>query len=497
MRNIKYILVIISLSILFSACKKDLVGLNENPNDSTTVDPALLFKQSLKDGAGSYNSDVDVEQWSIMNWCMYLATRGGVAVGDEYVVPSGKDALWTEQFSRALMGAQQTINLSSDPSMVNLNAAAKIWKVFLFHKITDLWGEIPYSEALKGYSDLTYAPKYDTQKEIYYAMLKDLKDAVSGIDQSKAMAFSESDLIYMGNMDHWTRFANSLRLRIATHLKYVDAEKYASEMNDLQNQLLIDGNTQSAIFPFNSEKKNHLYEVVYSQQAATRNNPSHFLTELLSSTNDPRISIFLDVTPRSVIYPWEKKYKGVPNLLENTNTTWSSFQNDWTDISPIGNWFLRDETPGVFIGYSEVCFLKAEAALEGLWSGSADEFLKDGIRANIDFYGYYGEIEHQLNATKVDDYLASIQTIDLETIITQKWISFTFENGYEAYVEYRRTGFPVLTDYDNNPINKSIFPNRLPYPSTENSLNNTHYSEAIARQGTDDEFTKLWWDTNH
>lgn len=496
MQSIKYTILLLSVITLFSACKKDLVSLNENPNEDITVNPAFLFKQSLKDGAGSYNSDVNLEQWSLMNWTMYIATRGGIAASDEYVVPSGKDAFWDEQFSGALIGAQETINLTSDPSLVNLNAAAKIWKVFLFQRITDLWGELPYSEALKGYSDLKYAPKYDTQKEIYYTMLKDLKDAVSGIDQSKAMSFAENDLIYFGNMDNWARFANSLRLRIATHLKFADPEKYASEISDLQNQLLIENNIQSSIFPFNAEKKNHLYEAVYSQQAATQNNPSHFLVELLKSSNDPRISIFLEIAPYSVIRPWEEKYKGIPNLLENTNEEWSEFEDDWTDVSPIGDWFLRNETPGVFLGYSEVCFLKAEAALDGLWSGSANEFLEDGIRANIDFYESYGGAEYQLNATEVEDYISTIQIVDLETIITQKWISFTFENGYEAYVEYRRTGFPVLTDYDNNPINKSIYPNRLPYPSTENSLNSINYSEAVSRQGADDEFTKLWWDTN-
>lgn len=244
------------------------------------------------------------------------------------------------------------------------------------------------------------------------------------------------------------------------------------------------------------QKKNHLYEADFTGQAVTQNNPSHFFVEKLKNTNDPRISIFLDKAPISAIYTWLDEYKGVPNLVPNNSPIWGSFQNDWTDISPIGNWFLRAETPGVLISYAEVCFLKAEATLEGQWPGNAKDYLEDGIRANIDFYETHGTSEHQLNSADVENYIASISTTDLETIITQKWISFAFENGYEAYTEYRRTGFPKLKDYNNQNIDNSIFPKRLPYPSNEISLNGENYSRAISRQGADDEFTQLWWDVN-
>lgn len=496
MKKIIHILPLLIIVIL-SSCKKDLTGLNENPNEPTWAEPSYLFKQSLKDGAGSYNSDVNVEQWALMNWNMYIATRGGVTPGDEYLVPSGKDALWSEQYTGALMSAQQTITLCRDSlKYVNLKSAARIWKVFLFHRLTDLWGEIPYSEALKGYSDLNYAPKYNTQKEIYYAMLKELAESVNAFDDNITFDHAENDLIYNGDINLWKRFANALRLRLATHIKYVDTEKYNLEMGSLQNQMLIESNSQSALFPFNMQKKNHLYEADFTGQAVTQNNPSHFFVEKLKNTNDPRISIFLDKAPISAIYTWLDEYKGVPNLVPNNSPVWNSFQNDWTDLSPIGNWFLRAETPGIFISYAEVCFLKAEAALEGQWPGNARDYLEDGIRANIDFYETHGTSEHQLNSIEVESYISSIGTVNLETIITQKWISFAFENGYEAYTEYRRTGFPQFKDNNNQNIDESIFPKRLPYPSNEISLNGENYSRAISRQGADDEFTQLWWDVN-
>jgi hypothetical protein len=92
--------------------------------------------------------------------------------------------------------------------------------------------------------------------------------------------------------------------------------------------------------------------------------------------------------------------------------------------------------------------------------------------------------------------VASLPPVNQENIITQKWISFTFQNGYEAYAEYRRTGFPIYTDYTGLPINTNVFPNRLTYPPTESNLNSANYNAALTNQGADVAGTKVWWDGN-
>lgn len=490
-------IIIILLSLIFSSCKKNFTELNVNPNEVTNVDPALLFKQSLKDGAGSYNTDVNAEQWGLMNWVMFMGAKGGIIQGEEYTIPGSKDALWNEQYSNALMNVQEVINLHSDSTeYVNQISVARIWKVFLFQRITDLWGQIPYSDALKGYSDLNYMPKYDTQKNIYYNMLSELKEASENIDPNSSFFDADVDLIFNGDIVKWQKFANSLRLRLAIRIKFIDNEKYTEELAEIQNLILISQNQESALFPFNSEKKNHLYEAFYTNQADVQNNPSKFLVDLLVNTNDPRIKIFLQKTPLSEAMPWIPEYQGVPNLLLNTASEWDAFDANWGDISKIGTWFLRDETPGVFMSYAEVCFLKAEAALDGFFQGNAQNLYKEGITANMEFYSLYGEDEHQISETEISVYLNSISSVDLENIITQKWLTFVFENGYEAYSEYRRTGFPILKYYDETEIDNTIFPKRFPYPSTEINLNGENYTNAVNEQGEDNEFTKVWWNTN-
>jgi len=495
----RYIILVLHalvISVLFTACKKDLAELNVNPNEPSTTDPNYLFRYALQQGTGNYNSDVNLEQWGLMNWTMFMASRGGLEPGKEYVIPSGKDDFWREQYSSALSNSQMIIDMAADdPEMTNMKAAAIIWKINLSYKLTDLWGDIPYSDALNGISELNYAPVYDSQEAIYHSMLDDLKLAVESFDNGKMFFENDADLIYKGNMGDWIAFGNSLRLKLATRINGADYSTYEKVINELLDQPMISENPQSALFPYNSVVKNHLYETMFRGESVIQNNPSKFMVDLLLDFEDPRLPVFCEKAPLSFL-PIFDDYNGVPNLVPNNDPIWETYNpdGDWGDISRIGNWFLRNETPGVIMSYAEVCFLKAEAALLGLWSESYDELVKEGIRANMEFYGEYGEEDHMIPEGDIEEYLNNLPETNLEQIITQKWITFVFENGYEAYAEYRRTGYPVLKDYYGQPINDAVFPLRMIYPYSEFTLNRENYNKAIAGQGPDNEFTKLWWD---
>ena len=142
--------------------------------------------------------------------------------------------------------------------------------------------------------------------------------------------------------------------------------------------------------------------------------------------------------------------------------------------------------------YAEMCFLKAEAVLNGNWPGDPMEYLKAGIRASMEVMNTWAE-SPKISEMEISNYLNQLQTVDLETIITQKYIHFTFENVFEAYADYRRTGFPVLLDYYGEPIDQSIFPKRLKYPYSEFTYNRDNYLQAIEQQGIDSQLTPIWW----
>lgn len=494
-------LLLILTVLLFNACTKDLTELNVNPDQPLTTDPGYIFSYVLQQGTGNYNSDVSLEQWGLMNWVMYLASREGVEEGREYPIPSAKDDFWREQYTNTLANAQIIVNMAEDdPGMDNMKAAASIWQVYIFSMLTDLWGDIPYSEALKGMTELDFSPAYDRQSDIYKAMIMHLHEAVSTLDAQKLFFDPQYDLIYNGNVDHWKALGNSLMLRLATRVNKVNFDYYVSVVHGLQNQPLISNQEESAIFPFNAERKNHLWETMYRNESTIQNNPSKFFVDMLVERNDPRVKVFFEEAPLSFL-PFIPKYKGVPNLLPNNDPHWNNYNvneslgipGEWGDISRIGEWFLNDNTPGVIMNYSEVCFLLAEAALHGLWDDSPDQLMKQGVEGNIRFFNLYGNTQNHIPESEISIFVLNLPEATLKEIITQKYISFGFEQGYEAYAEYRRTGYPVLTKHDGSGIDKSIFPLRLPYPNSEYTLNRKNYDEAVGNQGPDNEFTPIWW----
>lgn len=494
--------IFIVLLILLGGCKNNLTDLNVNPDQPLSTNPNYVFNYVLQQGMGNYNSDVTLEQWGLMNWVMYMAARDGVEPGKEYEVPGGKDAFWREQFTNTLSNAQLIVDMAADdPSMVNMKAASEIWQVYIFQMITDLWGDIPYAETLKGMTELQFTPAYDRQDEIYEALIQKLKSATTAFDASEKFFNPESDIIYNGDLQKWEAFGNALLLRLATRINQIDFEKYAEVVEYLKDKPMISNQEGAAIFPFNSVMKNHLWETMFRNESTVQNNPSKFFVDLILERDDPRVKVFFEEAPLSFL-PFIDEYKGVPNLLPNNSPEWENYnlnddlgvEGEWGDISKIGNWFLNNNTPGVIMNYSEVCFLLAEASLNGLWDEDANDLLKDGMKANMEFYNLYSSENNSIAQEEIDDYVNDLPEASLEEIITQKWISFAYEQGYEAYAEYRRTGFPRLVDYLGDPVDQDIFPVRVPYPYSEFTLNNVNYNAAIEMQGPDDKFTKIWWD---
>lgn len=481
---------ILSLGVI-SSCRKSMDELNVNPNAPQTVNPDYLFTYAVVKGMNSYITNANVHYWLLMNWNMYFATLGGVDAGKEYDSNDGKDAIWMEHYSQALINAREVQRLTEgNHYLINKNAIARIWQVYLFSQLTDLFGDIPYSQALNGISTLNLSPAYDHQQQLYSSLLNVLKESVASMDASQAVFPGNSDPIFKGSVVKWTQFANALRLRLAMRLSVADPVLAQQEIADLQQASFPASNADNAYFPYNGEIRNPLYDLIQSGQSGGKTYPSKYLIDKLKTLNDPRIKVFAQYTVESQVIGIPD-YEGVPNLVPTGSSIWSNYNSDASDVSKIGTWFLKQEAPGMILSYAEVCLLKAEAALNGWWSGNAQQLYEAGVTANMQSYTGSG-----LTAAEITAYVSSLPAVSQENIITQKWISFTYQNGYEAYAEYRRTGFPVLTDYTNTPVNPALFPNRLTYPATELNLNSANYQAAIASQGPDLPSTKVWWDRN-
>ena len=212
---LKLLLVSVIIVLISSCNKASLTDLNKNPNATETAVPDYLFTGAIL-ATPAFNYSVLAEGMQ------YFSTYKEVpAIGDKFYSFNGTVAPFDSFYVSKLNRLSQLEALLQGPDDVNKNALVQILKVYEFHQLTDVAGDIPYSEALKGKVNLT--PKYDTQKDIYTDMLNKLDAAASALDPSKP-SFGNADLFYKGDVTKWKKFAYTLMLRLAMRLTNVDAD---------------------------------------------------------------------------------------------------------------------------------------------------------------------------------------------------------------------------------------------------------------------------------
>lgn len=470
-------------ALILASCGDRFEEINANPNQPNVTNPDFLWTEAVVVGAGQFGTGVHTEIWTLMEWTMMMGDLNGYPIGGNPYAFSGdwNDELWIEWYSRLLAPVNEIIRLTQDdPFMVNKHAIARIWRAWAFHRITDLWGDVPYSQALKGANpgdNAVLTPEYDAQSAIYLDLLHELKDAEASLDADKPN-FGNADPVYAGDVDLWRKFANTLRLRLAIRISNADlatAQIHGSDVIAEGN--LITSNAEGAHFTFAAQALGPFYELEATGQGMR--NPSQFLIDHLKTTNDPRLAIYAEATTESIIFG-SPDYAGVPNLLTTQEVT---AYNDFNS-SGVGSYFLAQSTPGTTISFAESCFLQAEAALLGM-GGNAQIQYEAGVRAHMDYLN--------VSSSDIDDFLATDGAFDgtLEQIITQKYLTFIYKDGFEAFAEYRRTGFPVLKDSNGDPIAMGSIPERLPYPPNEISLNGTNVS--AVGEGINDFSSPVWW----
>ncbi|MFV0507013.1 MAG: SusD/RagB family nutrient-binding outer membrane lipoprotein [Bacteroidales bacterium] len=379
----------------------------------------------------------------------------------------------------------------------------KICKALETSIATDLFGDMPYSEAFTARSDdQIIFPKFDTQQSIYYAILADLKTAVNGLadivlNQSEAQkALPTQDLIYNGDISRWRKFANSLRLRLAIRISDIDATKAKEVINDLAAQELIESNFDNTIFA--AEGPDGLNGIGEAYGLSNRTHydfrqyrdtyaPALFVDEM-SRTNDPRLSITYSYANSAEAYVgFSNDPRQVPSNL-NTNS-----------ISILDTLTFEENIafPGIAMTASEVHFLKAEAIKLGFMRGDAEDEYKKGVRSSVEFYFWLRNLN--TNAQVATPYPADIDAFiirtgytdakALESIWMQKRIHLGISMPFESWSEFRRTDFPKLSRY----VQGGTYyrrPVRFLY-STDESVQNSENFESYRNTTQND---RVWWD---
>ena len=380
-----------------------------------------------------------------------------------------------------------------------------IFKAAAMQRITDMYGPAVYS---KFGADVA---TYDSQQEIYTQIFKDLDFAVAELSKRIAAgedsSFAETDLsLYGGDYTKWVKYANSLRLRMAMRIVKVDPALAKTEAEKAVNNPIGVFTTVADIMKVKSPVDLNVIDVMSHAWAGLFMGAD--MESILGGYQDPRMAKYWET---SDVMPGE--YKGVrTGIVYPTGTTYGKFSKTGA----------RTRTGEItWMSTAEVYFLRAEGALRG-WNmgGVAKDLYEAGIKASFDQNGVDGAAAYATDNTKLPkDYVDPINAannaaavskvtvawgatneINLEKIITQKWIA-TYPDGQEAWSEFRRTGYPKLFRITNNKsggvISTELGVRRLGFSQSEISNNQEGIASGLSKLGgPDNGATRLWWDVD-
>ncbi|MBL4677529.1 MAG: SusD/RagB family nutrient-binding outer membrane lipoprotein [Mucilaginibacter sp.] len=481
--KLKYITIIISGTLLLSAtsCKKTLEDVNKNPNGSESAQPDYLLTGVTKAIADTYwgtANNMDASLLWIQNWSKIQYTDP-----DRYIYTNTSfNELWTTGYTKGIVNLNSLIKIADAQANPNYKGVALVLRSWVFQLLTDNYGDVPYTQASSIKEYLT--PAYDKQKDVYFALLEDLKTAQASLNPSGPAILG--DIIYGGKGNQillWKKFANSLRLRIALRIADREPEKARQVLADVQAEGsgYISSNAEIAQLIYSTSPNQNPISNLFDTRDDYR--ISKTIVDKLFALNDPRLPVYAsktaDATPQT--------YVGLPNGLLVGDASSYGF----TKTSKPGTYFLAPSAPAVIISYAEVLFDQAEAAQRGLITGNAADLYKQAITASLTQYGVgTADISTYLAQSSVAYDAANYR----KSIGDQKWIAL-FGQGLEAFAEWRRLDYPQLTPAVAGTLGGK-FPLRFIYPGTEQSLNGTSYKAAVASQGADALTTKLWFDVN-
>lgn len=467
-----------------ASCEKNL-DINTDPNNPTEASIDLVLPSAL--GYTAYNMG---NPYLILGglWGQYW-TQGPTASQyenlDQYTIQSSSfDRQWQQMYSGPLQDFQYIIEEGTATDRNNYAAIAKIMQAYIYQYLTDLHGDIPFSEALNSENT---TPQFDTQEEVYNGLITLVEEGLALMEVSSSDHPAQDDLVYGGDMLLWQKFANTLKLRIYLRQTYVRpdvAEAGIRAMYAAGAQFLETGEDADVAFTETIFNQHPLFATF---QALTEDNliASNTALEYMTGKIDPRVDVFYQ---RATAAPNAGNHAGI-DQGNGTNLTGTQDADSYSKPGPaIGGPNGGEDAPVILLSAAESYFLQAEAVARGWGTGDAGALYGSGIQASFQYWG--------LPAAKADEYLSKVafpaggsSEQQVEAIITEKWVSMNGTQNLEGWTEWRRTGYPDFFVVSVSSNIGNVFPVRVLYPDSEVTRNpNTPPQKTVA--------DKVWWDVN-
>ena len=523
----------------FGDVNTDPEHLNEN-----NIPAELLFTNGQQQILGS---DWDVWRNGCIysaQWMKHIASPSNWSSHAKYMWDDGYSGAYWEIYNGDNRGALRNMKdaieaWQDDPLYQTDYQIARIMFAYGMHRMTDLYGDIPYSQAVQP--NLYSYPVYDTQQSIYQDLLNELNEAQSALNGASAATMGNADNFYQGDAAKWRKFANSLMLRIAMRMSKVDPTTAQQWVQTAVSNGLFESNDDNCMLMHaggvTSNDSSEPYAKIFAHEDRGNFFLNTFFVDMLKNTNDPRLALIGTVCEDPTISiqagsdfdygnsdpaiqqglpdgvsdsedsPW---YIGrfYPEYVKNLpeGTAFSEYYR--SHYSTINRYTYSDPTGPTFVcTYAQTQLLLAEAAVRGWVSGSAQTYYENGVRAAMQQFSQFPNgtalYNQYLTSAAIDQYLTE-NPFDsanaLKQINTQYYIN-CFCDEYETFANWRRSGYPELTPtyFPEEPLGTSdtngTIPRRFRYPSKESQDNRENYNAAVSRLNNGDHFdSRIWWD---
>jgi hypothetical protein len=496
------------LVLVGTGCKKDYLDVNTNPNSLPTATPAYVLANALNTSAASMVSPNEVG----MFWSGHWTQSNGYIISTTlfaYAFTNGDFNYWDGTYDN-LYDYQYVIDNATKYDQEYLKGPAKVMKAYNYQKLVDLYGNIPFSEALKGVSSL--APKFDDQKAVYEGLIVLLDDAIKDLKANAfASTYSGSDIVFKGSNASWIKFANSMKLRILMRQSrvsgrdaYITAEinKIVTEGSGFITGAEVGSNPG---YVASAGQINPIYnQYGYTETGARVGNNNwpritdFMVTELLKNSDTFRLKRFAyapgneDLANPGVSVKPEiaANYIGIPFGSSSGYLPGAS-----SAVGPVLLVRGQYNRPIVLMTAAEVQFCLAEAKQRYgsavSLTGTAQAYYEEGVKQNFRAIGASTDNVTALVTNGMEDCDFTASTNKLNTIAYQKWVALGYFNGLEAWSEYRKNNYPVTPNSKN--YVGTARPLRLWYPGTELGSNGAN----VNAQGTIDPLTtRIFWDVD-
>jgi hypothetical protein len=524
MKNIMFKISIAICILAFSiGCSADdLADLNVNKNAVTEMDPSYVLSTSILAIGGEYENTRTNMLYSA-TMIQHTASLAGYFSGDKYYYSAQYSGAYMERhFTAVMRGLSNVIEQTKeDPALANVNAVATIMRAFDLHRMTDLHGDIPYTQAGYGLQDeANWFPTYESQKDVYSNIVSDVKAARDKLSSS-AKALGAQDVVYGGDIAKWKKFANALLMRVAMRMSNVDPNNAKAVFTEAYNSGAFTSNDDNGTIKylsgpqgFNRNGLNDGYWNTYKYSKDAK--ISKTFIDWMKANNDPRLMIVSGGTgnPEDPT-TWNTDPAaqiGMPNgyttaTLQTSGLLTADQLATFTTpgvgnrmFSMINIKYIDWEDPYWLISFAETELMTAEAMVKGWISGDASAKFASGVTAAITAWTAF-DASFNRTAAEISAYIlgrgfASANDSTKLQLIGEEYWAATWLNDIESWSNWRRTGFPSLTPTsDPNRYNGiNIIPRRLKYWENEISSNPANYEAAVNRMGGDEMDVKVWWD---